>query len=178
MCSQVKDLNDPVESAEDMAPTTRSLTSGRVSIRRGTTSKRTRGKKEKRTPLSRIDMQALAGASMEGISSEMIGALAKSVGKRKLVISASEEEEEEEGSSSSERSESVSIPSSRGRRKTSKAQRAHKRLATRDSEEEDDDEVPDGETTLSVSEARVIVQSCIEDQLKTFTMSFDRILTL
>ena len=124
-------------------------------------------------------MQALAGASIEGISSEMIGALAKSIGKRKLVISASEEEEEEEeGSSSSERSESVSVPSSRGRRKTSKAQRAHKCLATRDSEEEDDDEVPDGETTLSVSEARVIIQSCIEDQLKTFTMSFDRILTL
>ena len=39
-------------------------------------------------------MQALAGASMEGISSEMIGALAKSIKKRKLVISTSEEEEE------------------------------------------------------------------------------------
>ena len=108
----------------------------------------------------------------------MIGALAKSVGKRKLVISALEEEEEEEGSSSSERSESVSVPSSRGRRKTGKAQRVHKRLAARDSEEEDDDEVPDGETTLSVSEARVIVQSCIEDQLNTFTVSYDHILTL
>ena len=58
-------------------------------------------------------MQALAGASMESISSEMIGALAKSIGKRKLVISTLEEkEEEEEGSSSSEHSESVSVPSS------------------------------------------------------------------
>lgn len=63
------------------------MTSGRVSIRRDTTFKRTGGKKETRILLSRTNVQALAGASMEGISSEMIGALAKSVGKRKLVIS-------------------------------------------------------------------------------------------
>ena len=73
VCSQVKDLNDPIESVEDMPPTMRSLTSSRVSICRGTTSKTTRGKKRKRTLLRRTDVQALVGASMEGISSEMIG---------------------------------------------------------------------------------------------------------
>ena len=158
--SQVKDLNDPTNSVEDMPSTAKSLTSGRVSIRRDTTSKRTRGKKGKRTLLSRTYVQALVSASMEGISSEIIGALAKSIGKRKLVISASEEEEV---SSSSEHSESVSVPSSWGWRKTGKAKRAHKHLAARDSKEEDDDEVPGGEMALSIYEARVIVQSCIKD---------------
>ena len=40
----------------------------------GTTSTTTGGKKGKRTPLIKTNVQALAGASMEGISSEMIRA--------------------------------------------------------------------------------------------------------
>ena len=56
-------------------------------------------------------LQALAGASMESIFTKMIGALAKSIGKKELVISI---EEEEEGSSSREHFESVSAPSSQG----------------------------------------------------------------
>ena len=76
-----------------MPPPTRALTSGRVYVHRGTTSTRTRGKKGKKILLSRKNVQALAGASMEGISTKMIGALAKSIGKRELVISTEEEEE-------------------------------------------------------------------------------------
>ena len=81
-------------------------------IHRGTTSTRTGGKKGKKILLSRKNVQALVGTSMESISTKMIGALAKSIGKRELVISA--EEEEEEGSSYSEHFESVSAPSSQG----------------------------------------------------------------
>ena len=125
-------------------------------------------------------MQALVDASIGGISSEMIVALAKSIGKRKLVIFASEEEEEEEeeGSSSSECSKSVSTQSSWGQHNTCKGKRAHKHQVVGDLEEEDDDEVPSGEMALSIFEARVVVQSCIEDQLQTFTISIHGFSTL